>query len=128
MPAPFAKLTVESDALFLKPATHMKSPSLPAAERYPRDALARLQTLLDVQPDALDRAAALCIDTIVDLALSFHNLIVGPNGLRQSLHLNKTDVADVVPIDGGWCASEGQFEMRLTAESAENAEKIQFKG
>src|ERR1700690_844677 len=29
-------------------------------------------------------------DTIVELALSFHNLIVGPNGLRQSLHLEKT--------------------------------------
>src|SRR5881227_2771266 len=28
--------------------------------------------------------------TIVELALSFHNLIVGPNGLRQSLHLEKT--------------------------------------
>src|SRR6266480_132123 len=28
--------------------------------------------------------------TIVELALSFHNQIVGPNGLRQSLHLEKT--------------------------------------
>jgi uncharacterized phosphosugar-binding protein len=28
--------------------------------------------------------------TIVELALSFHNSIVGPNGLRQSLHLEKT--------------------------------------
>src|SRR5438067_864369 len=28
--------------------------------------------------------------TIVELALSFHNLIVGPNGLRQSLNLEKT--------------------------------------
>src|SRR5947199_2446567 len=28
--------------------------------------------------------------TIVELALTFHNLIVGPNGLRQSLHLEKT--------------------------------------
>src|SRR4051812_10173952 len=28
--------------------------------------------------------------TIVELALSFHNMIVGPNGLRQSLHLEKT--------------------------------------
>jgi uncharacterized phosphosugar-binding protein len=28
--------------------------------------------------------------TIVELGLSFHNLIVGPNGLRQSLHLEKT--------------------------------------
>ena len=27
--------------------------------------------------------------TLVELALSFHNLIVGPNGLRQSLHLEK---------------------------------------
>jgi uncharacterized phosphosugar-binding protein len=28
--------------------------------------------------------------TIVELALSYHNPIVGPNGLRQSLHLEKT--------------------------------------
>jgi uncharacterized phosphosugar-binding protein len=28
--------------------------------------------------------------TIVELALTFHNAIVGPNGLRQSLHLEKT--------------------------------------
>ncbi len=28
--------------------------------------------------------------TIVEMALTFHNLIVGPNGLRQSLHLEKT--------------------------------------
>src|SRR2546425_9015939 len=28
--------------------------------------------------------------TIVELGLSFHNLIVGPNGLRQTLHLEKT--------------------------------------
>ncbi len=28
--------------------------------------------------------------TLVELALSFHNVIVGPNGLRQSLHLEKT--------------------------------------
>jgi len=28
--------------------------------------------------------------TLVELALSFHNLVVGPNGLRQSLHLEKT--------------------------------------
>src|SRR5580704_14313208 len=28
--------------------------------------------------------------TLVELALSFHNAIVGPNGLRQSLHLEKT--------------------------------------
>ncbi len=28
--------------------------------------------------------------TIVELALTFHNLIVGTNGLRQSLHLEKT--------------------------------------
>src|SRR5438067_10105851 len=28
--------------------------------------------------------------TIVELGLSFHNLIVGPNGLRKSLHLEKS--------------------------------------
>jgi uncharacterized phosphosugar-binding protein len=28
--------------------------------------------------------------TIVELGLTFHNIIVGPNGLRQSLHLEKT--------------------------------------
>ena len=28
--------------------------------------------------------------TIVELGLTFHNVIVGPNGLRQSLHLEKT--------------------------------------
>jgi uncharacterized phosphosugar-binding protein len=28
--------------------------------------------------------------TLVELALTYHNLIVGPNGLRQSLHLEKT--------------------------------------
>lgn len=28
--------------------------------------------------------------TLVELALTFHNQIVGPNGLRQSLHLEKT--------------------------------------
>lgn len=28
--------------------------------------------------------------TIVELGLTFHNLLVGPNGLRQSLHLEKT--------------------------------------
>ncbi|MGL4554467.1 MAG: sugar isomerase domain-containing protein [Gemmataceae bacterium] len=28
--------------------------------------------------------------TVVELALTFHNAIVGPNGLRQSLHLEKT--------------------------------------
>ncbi len=28
--------------------------------------------------------------TIVEMGLTFHNLIVGPNGLRQSLHLEKT--------------------------------------
>src|SRR5262249_53443447 len=28
--------------------------------------------------------------TIVELGLTFHNLIVGPNGLRRSLHLEKT--------------------------------------
>jgi uncharacterized phosphosugar-binding protein len=102
----------------------MTEPSLPAAERYYHDAMARLQHLLDSQRSALDRAATLCTEaiasdglvhlfgcghsrmlceemtprqgcfvgwhTIVELALSFHNLIVGPNGLRQSLHLEKT--------------------------------------
>src|SRR5438105_7156970 len=28
--------------------------------------------------------------TIVELGLTFHNVIVGPNGLRQTLHLEKT--------------------------------------
>src|SRR5881392_2325204 len=99
-------------------------PTLTAAEAYYRNALARLQNLLDGQRDALDRAAALCTDaiaadglvhlfgcghsrmmceemtprqgcfvgwhTIVELGLTFHNLLVGPNGLRQSLHLEKT--------------------------------------
>src|SRR5208283_841713 len=102
----------------------MPTLSLPAAERFYRDALERLQQLLEPQRQALDRAATLCTDaiasnglvhlfgcghsrmmceemtprqgcfvgwhTIVELALSFHNLIVGPNGLRQSLHLEKT--------------------------------------
>src|SRR5256886_74555 len=102
----------------------MPTPSLPAAERFYHEALARLQQLLDPQRDALDRAAALCTEaiardglvhlfgcghsrmlceemtprqgcfvgwhTIVELGLTFHNLIVGPNGLRQSLHLEKT--------------------------------------
>jgi uncharacterized phosphosugar-binding protein len=102
----------------------MSTPSLPAAERFYHEALARLQQLLGPQRDALDRAAALCTEaiardglvhlfgcghsrmlceemtprqgcfvgwhTIVELGLSFHNLIVGPNGLRQSLHLEKT--------------------------------------
>lgn len=95
-----------------------------AAEQFYHDALARLNTLLESNRAALDRAASLCTDaiaadglvhlfgcghsrmlceemtprqgcfvgwhTIVELALSFHNLIVGPNGLRQSLHLEKT--------------------------------------
>lgn len=95
-----------------------------AAEQFYHDALARLNTLLESNRTALDRAASLCTDaiaadglvhlfgcghsrmlceemtprqgcfvgwhTIVELALSFHNLIVGPNGLRQSLHLEKT--------------------------------------
>jgi uncharacterized phosphosugar-binding protein len=99
-------------------------PSLPAAERFYHDALARLQSLLDSQRAALDQAAAWCTTaiadgglvhlfgcghsrmlceemtprqgcfvgwhTIVELALTYHNLIVGPNGLRQSLHLEKT--------------------------------------
>src|SRR5262249_45771216 len=102
----------------------MPSPSLPTAERFCHEALARLSALFDGQRDALDRAAALCTDaiaadglvhlfgcghsrmlceemtprqgcfvgwhTIVELGLTFHNLIVGPNGLRQSLHLEKT--------------------------------------
>jgi uncharacterized phosphosugar-binding protein len=102
----------------------MAHPSLPAAERFYQEALARLQSLLDSQREPLDRAAALCTEaiardglvhlfgcghsrmmceemtprqgcfvgwhTIVELALTFHNLIVGPNGLRQSLHLEKT--------------------------------------
>src|ERR1700676_4393004 len=102
----------------------MPTPSLPAAERYFHEVLARLQGLLDAQREALDRAATLCTEaiahdglvhlfgcghsrmlceemtprqgcfvgwhTIVELALSYHNLIVGPNGLRQSLHLEKT--------------------------------------
>src|SRR5437773_4592484 len=102
----------------------MPTPTLHAAELYYRDALARLQNLLDGQRDALDRAAALCTEaiaadglvhlfgcghsrmmceemtprqgcfvgwhTIVELGLTYHNPIVGPNGLRQSLHLEKT--------------------------------------
>jgi len=102
----------------------MSQPLLPAAEQFYHDALARLNTLLDSQREALDRAASLCTEaiasdglvhlfgcghsrmlceemtprqgcfvgwhTIVELALTYHNLIVGPNGLRQSLHLEKT--------------------------------------
>ncbi len=102
----------------------MPTPSLPAAERFYREALQRLQTMLDGQREPLDRAATLCTEaiaqdglvhlfgcghsrmlceemtprqgcfvgwhTIVELGLTFHNLIVGPNGLRQSLHLEKT--------------------------------------
>src|SRR5438477_12893649 len=102
----------------------MPTPSLPAAERFYRDALDRLRPLLDDQREALDAAATLCTEaiardglvhlfgcghsrmmceemtprqgcfvgwhTIVELGLTFHNLIVGPNGLRQSLHLEKT--------------------------------------
>src|SRR3954451_18913632 len=102
----------------------MSTPSLPAAERFYHEAMARLSTLLESQREALDRAADLCTEaiaadglvhlfgcghsrmlceemtprqgcfvgwhTIVELALTFHNLIVGPNGLRQSLHLEKT--------------------------------------
>jgi len=97
---------------------------LPAAERYFRESLGRLETLLDRQREALDAAAGWCTEaiaagglvhlfgcghsrmlceemtprqgcfvgwhTIVELALTFHNAIVGPNGLRQSLHLEKT--------------------------------------
>src|SRR5436309_5521922 len=102
----------------------MPTPLLHAADLYYRDALARLQSLLAGQRDALDRAATLCTEaiaadglvhlfgcghsrmlceemtprqgcfvgwhTLVELALTFHNAIVGPNGLRQSLHLEKT--------------------------------------
>jgi uncharacterized phosphosugar-binding protein len=102
----------------------MPTPPLAAAERFFQDALARLQTLLDSQRDALNRAAGWCTEaiaggglvhlfgcghsrmlceemtprqgcfvgwhTIVELGLTFHNAIVGPNGLRQSLHLEKT--------------------------------------
>jgi uncharacterized phosphosugar-binding protein len=83
----------------------MPTPALPAAERYYDEALARLRGLLDGQRAALDRAAArrmMCEEmtprqgcfvgwhTIVELGLTYHNLIVGPNGLRQSLHLEKT--------------------------------------
>src|SRR5262249_30202728 len=104
--------------------TTMPTPTLAAAEQYYRDALARLQNLLDAQREALDRAAALCTEaiaadglvhlfgcghsrmlceemtprqgcfvgwhTIAELGLTYHNPIVGPNGLRQSLHLEKT--------------------------------------
>jgi uncharacterized phosphosugar-binding protein len=102
----------------------MPRPPLTAAERFHRDALDRLHSLLDSQRDALDRAAALCTEaiardglvhlfgcghsrmlceemtprqgcfvgwhTLVELALTYHNPIVGPNGLRQTLHLEKT--------------------------------------
>lgn len=102
----------------------MPNKPLAAAERFHREALGRLQALLDMQRNALDRAAHLCTEaiaadglvhlfgcghsrmlceemtprqgcfvgwhTIVELALTYHNLIVGPNGLRQSLHLEKT--------------------------------------
>jgi uncharacterized phosphosugar-binding protein len=100
------------------------APALPAAERFFRESMARLHTLLDRQRAALDQAARWCTDaiasdglahlfgcghsrmmceemtprqgcfvgwhTIVELALTYHNPIVGPNGLRQSLHLEKT--------------------------------------
>src|SRR5215217_3634654 len=99
-------------------------PSLPAAEAFFRESMARLRSLLDGQRPALDQAAAWCAEaiaadglvhlfgcghsrmmceemtprqgcfvgwhTIVELGLTFHNPIVGPNGLRQSLHLEKT--------------------------------------
>src|SRR5438128_5584057 len=102
----------------------MSTPSLPVAERFHHEALARMQQLLDGQRDALDRAATLCTEaiaqgglvhlfgcghsrmlceemtprqgcfvgwhTLVELGLTYHNPIVGPNGLRQSLHLEKT--------------------------------------
>src|ERR687885_2597029 len=75
----------------------MPTPSLPAAERFYQDALHRLQHLF-----GCGHSRMLCEEmtprqgcfvgwhTIVELALTFHNLIVGPNGLRQSLHLEKT--------------------------------------
>jgi uncharacterized phosphosugar-binding protein len=100
------------------------APTLPAAERFFRESMTRLQTLLDSQRSALDLAAGWCTDaiaadglvhlfgcghsrmmceemtprqgcfvgwhTIVELALTYHNPIVGPNGLRQTLHLEKT--------------------------------------
>src|SRR5437588_11846442 len=100
------------------------TPSTAAAERYYQEVLTRVPTLLYGQRDALDRAAALCTEsiaadglvhllgcghsrmmgeemaprqgcfvgwhTIVELGLTYHNPIVGPNGLRQSLHLEKT--------------------------------------
>src|SRR5262249_6709632 len=96
----------------------------PAAERYYRDAMTRLTSLLDGQRAALDRAAALCTEaiaadglvhlfccghsrmlcdelpprparfvgwhTLVQLAPSFHILIAGRNGRRQSLDLGKS--------------------------------------
>src|SRR3981189_2131939 len=102
----------------------MPTPSLPAAERFYYEALARLQQLLEPQREAPHPAAAMCTEaiardglvhlfgcghsrmlceemtprqgcfvgwhTIVELALTYHNPIVGPNGLRQSLHLEKT--------------------------------------
>src|SRR5205823_11025552 len=95
-----------------------------AAEQFYQDALAGLNTLLETNRAALDRAASLCTDaiaadglvhlfgcghsrmlceemtprqgcfvgwhTIVELGLTYHNPIVGPNGLRQSLYLEKT--------------------------------------
>ncbi len=100
------------------------APALPAAERFFRESMTRIQTLLDSQRTALDQAAAWCTEaiatgglvhlfgcghsrmmceemtprqgcfvgwhTIVELALTYHNPIVGPNGLRQTLHLEKT--------------------------------------
>src|SRR6202158_4997150 len=102
----------------------MPTPSLPAAERFYRAAMQRLQNLPDRPREPLARPPALCTEaiaqgglghlfgcghsrmlceemtprqgcfvgwhTIVELGLTFHNLIVGPNGLRQSLHLEKT--------------------------------------
>src|SRR5205823_6383934 len=95
-----------------------------AAEQFYQDALAGLNTLLETNRAALDRAAGLCTEaiaadglvhlfgcghsrmmceemtprqgcfvgwhTIVELGLTYHNPIVGPNGLRQTLHLEKT--------------------------------------
>ena len=42
----------------------MSAAALPAAERFFREALARLTPLLESQRDALDRAAAWCTDAI----------------------------------------------------------------
>lgn len=102
----------------------MPTAPLAAGEQFYREAMSRLQGLVEGQRPALDQAATLCTEaiardglvhlfgcghsrmmceemtprqgcyvgwhTIVELGLTYHNLIVGPNGLRQSLHLEKT--------------------------------------